>query len=242
MASARIPQNANACAFSSLGEYLSGQSWFCALSGADQASVEARAHEKTIKKSSYLVRHGERPLIAYFILSGLLTWTDTSVEGRTVSFANLTAGALFGFGTLFNKQPRVGNVIAVMSSRVGCVPADLFEELVNTSIPFNHALMHDFNERLLWFRGNLMAAGAAATDFQVVRAIVSNFHPTLNPVLQSELHLTQEQVANLSGVSRQRCNQALKRLKARGLIDTSYGGITVLDLAKLRRLTMDSAI
>ncbi|WP_439588864.1 Crp/Fnr family transcriptional regulator [Hydrogenophaga sp.] len=217
--------------------FLHDTTWFGTLDADVRQMVLSRLTERTIRKNQSLSRHGERPLTGYFILSGLLTWSDTSLDGRTVSFANFTAGAIFGFGSMLNGRARAGNVVAVKSARVGCVPKDVFEHLLHTSIPFNHALMHDFNERLLWFRGNLMAVGAAATDLQVVRAIVSSFHPTLNPLLQSEVRMTQEQVASLSGVSRQRCNMAIKRLRAKGLIDTSYGGIRVLDLAALRVLS-----
>lgn len=224
--------------YPSVAAFLHHTSWFGTLGEDARKTVLSRLTERTIRKGQSLSRHGEQPLTGYFILSGLLTWSDTSLNGRTVSFANFTAGAVFGFGSMLNGRTRAGNVVAVKSSRVGCVPRDVFEHLLHTSIPFNHALMHDFNERLLWFRGNLMAVGAAATDLRVIRAIVSSFHPTLNPLLQTEVRMTQEQVASLSGVSRQRCNMAIKRLRARGLIDTSYGGIRVLDLAALRALSM----
>jgi CRP/FNR family transcriptional regulator, cyclic AMP receptor protein len=41
-------------------------------------------------------------------------------------------------------------------------------------------------------------------------------------------------VANLAGVSRPRCNHALKRLQDDGLLKLEYGGLTVLDLVRLR--------
>ena len=47
--------------------------------------------------------------------------------------------------------------------------------------------------------------------------------------------MSQEEIANLSGVSRQRCNAALKRLEADGVLQIGYGGITVVNLEALRR-------
>jgi DNA-binding GntR family transcriptional regulator len=48
------------------------------------------------------------------------------------------------------------------------------------------------------------------------------------------IELSQEEVANLAGVSRPRCNRALKRLQDDGLLKLESGGLTVLDLVRLR--------
>jgi DNA-binding GntR family transcriptional regulator len=48
------------------------------------------------------------------------------------------------------------------------------------------------------------------------------------------LRITQQELAYLVGLSRQRVNEALTALAARGLIRVEYGGLRVLDLAGLR--------
>jgi DNA-binding GntR family transcriptional regulator len=53
--------------------------------------------------------------------------------------------------------------------------------------------------------------------------------------MDRHLQISQEEIANLTGVSRQRCNAALKRLQESGILQIEYGGITVLDLPGLRR-------
>jgi hypothetical protein len=49
------------------------------------------------------------------------------------------------------------------------------------------------------------------------------------------LAVSQEEIANLSGLSRQLCNAALKRFAQARLIEIGYGGITVVDVEALRR-------
>ena len=48
------------------------------------------------------------------------------------------------------------------------------------------------------------------------------------------LRITQQELAWLVGLSRQRVNQALIALQAAGLIRIEYGGVRVIDLAALR--------
>jgi CRP/FNR family transcriptional regulator, cyclic AMP receptor protein len=53
------------------------------------------------------------------------------------------------------------------------------------------------------------------------------------------LRITQQELAYLVGLSRQRVNEALTTLAAKGWIRVEYGGLRVLDLAALRSGTLD---
>jgi len=48
------------------------------------------------------------------------------------------------------------------------------------------------------------------------------------------LRITQQELAYLVGLSRQRVNEALTTLQSQGAIRVEYGGLRVLDLAGLR--------
>jgi DNA-binding GntR family transcriptional regulator len=48
------------------------------------------------------------------------------------------------------------------------------------------------------------------------------------------LRITQQELAYLVGLSRQRVNEALNALQAQSVIRVEYGGLRVLDLGALR--------
>ncbi|MBI3100205.1 MAG: winged helix-turn-helix domain-containing protein, partial [Burkholderiales bacterium] len=54
------------------------------------------------------------------------------------------------------------------------------------------------------------------------------------------LRITQQELAYLVGLSRQRVNEALSALQARGVIRVEYGGLRVLDLDRLRTCLSES--
>ena len=64
--------------------------------------------------------------------------------------------------------------------------------------------------------------------------IASLFNPILYPDLTRHLEITQEEIGALSGISRQNANQCLKRLEKEGLLRLEYGGVTIVDLERLR--------
>jgi DNA-binding GntR family transcriptional regulator len=60
------------------------------------------------------------------------------------------------------------------------------------------------------------------------------FNPLLYPELGPRLEISQAELGFLTGLSRQRVNQALQLLSRRGLLNVEYGSITVLSLDALR--------
>ncbi|MFI8614508.1 Crp/Fnr family transcriptional regulator [Acidovorax sp. NPDC077693] len=216
-------------------ELLNDSAWFPVLNAAAQQRVLEDLREVNVPQGGALCRRGDVPLHWYGAIEGLLKWTVTSDDGRSVTLGGLSAGSWFGEGTLLRGVPRTADIIALRPSRVALLPLDTFEWLHATERSFDHFLLRQINERMHWFLGNFTAYHLLDTDTQVARALVGLFHPFLHPGSDPHLHVSQEEIANLSGLSRQRCNAALKRLAQAQLIAIGYGGITVLDLAGLQR-------
>jgi CRP-like cAMP-binding protein len=60
------------------------------------------------------------------------------------------------------------------------------------------------------------------------------FNPQLYPTTQAQLAISQDEIAKLSGLSRQNTNRALHELEHAGLVRMRYGLIEVLDLPGLQ--------
>lgn len=214
---------------------LESSAWFPQLDGPAQQRVVEDLREAEVPQGGALCRRGDMPLHWYGAIEGLLKWTVTSDHGRSVTLGGLSAGSWFGEGTLLRGVPRTADIIALRPSRVALLPAETFEWLHATQRAFDHFLLRQINERMHWFLGNFTAHHLLDTDTQVARAVAGLFHPWLHPGSDLHLQVSQEEIANLSGVSRQRCNAALKLLEAEGVLQIEYGGITVVDLPALRR-------
>jgi DNA-binding XRE family transcriptional regulator len=71
-------------------------------------------------------------------------------------------------------------------------------------------------------------------DIRVARSLAALFNPVLYPGVGEVLRITQQELAYLVGLSRQRVNEALTTLQANAMIRVEYGGLRVLDLDALR--------
>jgi CRP/FNR family transcriptional regulator, cyclic AMP receptor protein len=215
-----------------IAQLLQGSAWFPLLDVAAGERVLDEMREVEVAAGAALCRRGDTPAHWYGTLEGLLKWSITSSDGRSVTLGGLSVGSWFGEGTLLRALPRSADIIALRPSRVAQLPLETFEWLHRTQRGF---LLQQINERLHWFMGSYAAHRLLDADSQVARALAGLFHPWLHPGSEPHLQTSQEEIANLSGVSRQRCNAALNRLKEAGFLRIEYGGITVIDLEGLRR-------
>ena len=71
-------------------------------------------------------------------------------------------------------------------------------------------------------------------DVRVARSLAALFNPILYPGVGDLLRITQQELAYLVGLSRQRVNEALNALQAQTVIRIEYGGVRVLSLEALR--------
>jgi CRP-like cAMP-binding protein len=94
--------------------------------------------------------------------------------------------------------------------------------------------MNQLNERLAQFIEAREIDRSTDPDVRVARNLATLFNPTLYPGVGEILRITQQELAYLVGLSRQRVNVALNRLEEQGAIRIEYGGMRVLNLAALR--------
>ena len=216
-------------------ELLLNSPWFGRIDGAAQQQVRADVIERAVAAGSALGRHGEMQHDWYGVLEGLLKWSINAPDGRTVTLGGQSVGSWFGEGTLLRGEPRRADLVALRHCRVVLLPFETFDWLRRTQPAFNEFLLHQINERLHWFMGNFAAHRLLDADRLVARALVGLVHPLLNPRGERHLMISQEELANLATVSRQRCNESLLSMKREGLLQLDYGAIRVLDPQALQQ-------
>jgi len=218
----------------SLQEALRATRWGTLLTSEQLARVAAESAESLAPGGSYVCRKGEAVDSWLGILDGLVKMVSSTSDGRTSTFTGIPAGGWFGEGSLLKTEPRRYDVVALRDTRVVRVPRRTFEWLLNTSIPFNRFLLVQLNERLGQFIGMLETQRLHGPDVRVARCVAQLFNPILYPGIDRKIEVSQEEIGYLSGISRQRVNQALQTLQQAGLLKVEYGAIVIEDLEGLR--------
>lgn len=182
----------------------------------------------------YLCRTG-RPVTYWFgVVDGLLKMSSDNAEGQTMTFTGIPPGGWFGEGTALKRESYRYNIQALRKSLVAGLHVDTFHWLLDHSIGFNRFVMNQLNERLGQFIAAREIDRMTNPNIRVARSLAALFNPVLYPGLGTVLRITQQELAYLVGLSRQRVNEALTTLASASAIEVEYGGLRVLDLQALR--------
>ncbi|MCU0927205.1 MAG: Crp/Fnr family transcriptional regulator [Hydrogenophaga sp.] len=208
--------------------------WLQRLSDSERQRAEDALVVTEVQVGETICRIG-RPVTYWFgLVDGLLKMSNDDSQGPVITFTGVAPGGWFGEGTVLKHEQYRYNIQALRKSHVAGLPVDTFDWLLDHSLGFNRFVMQQLNERLGQFIAAREIDRISSPDLRVARNLAALFHPLLSPNVGGILRITQQELAYLVGLSRQRVNEALSTLSAKGWIRVEYGGLRVLDLQALR--------
>ncbi len=218
---------------------LAGIPWLGRLEGEARERALDALEVGEAEAGDYVCRYG-RPVTFWFgLVDGLLKMSNDDSQGPVITFTGVAPGGWFGEGTVLKHETYRYNIQALRKSLIAGLPVQTFDWLLDHSIGFNRFVMHQLNERLGQFIAAREIDRLNSPDLRVARNLAALFHPLLSPNVGGVLRITQQELAYLVGLSRQRVNEALRALQDKGWIRIEYGGLRVLDLPALRSGLLD---
>ncbi len=214
--------------------------WLELLDDAARHKAQSALMVANAEAGEYLCRIDGPPNYWFGVIDGLLKMSNDSLSGTPITFTGVPPGAWFGEGTLLKREPYRYNIQALRKSLVAGLPRAAFDDLLQTSIGFNRYVLNQINERLSQFIAAREIDRLSDPDSRVARSLAALFHPLLYPGVKDVLRITQQELAYLVGLSRQRVNEALHRLQSCGYMRIEYGGLRVMDLDGLRSCTPEA--
>ena len=209
--------------------------WFRDLTPEHQERVENEIKVINYKAGAMIEQKGNGPLSWIGVINGLIKVSVGNADGRITSLIGIPAGGWIGEGSLLKNEKRRYDVFALRDSVIAKMPQSTFEWLLDNSIVFNRFLLEQLNERFGQFVGRTENDRLLDADGRVASCLSELFNPHLYPNDDYRLNITQEEIGYLARVSRQRTNQALKRLAELKIIELEYGAVCILDLEALQQ-------
>jgi CRP/FNR family cyclic AMP-dependent transcriptional regulator len=220
----------------SLSDLLADTPWVRPLPDTVRERVMADAYETYHDPKDVVARKGDLAQSWMGVAEGLVKASSVVRSGKVVMFSGLPAGAWFGEGSVIRRTIRQYDIIAMRRSRVLHIPRATFRWLLETNIDFNHFIIDHLNARLAQFMAMTETDRMTDPVVKVARAISGLFDPIIYPGLGPLLHVSQEELGELAGLSRQSANGAIKALQEAGLVRAEYGGLLIMQLDALRSL------
>ncbi len=208
--------------------------WLNTLADKEQQRAINDMVVVTANAGDFVCQVGQPATYWFGLIEGLLKMSSDNAQGETMTLTGMPPGGWFGEGTVLKRESFRYNVQALRKSVVASIPIHTFDWLLGNSIGFNRFVMLQINERLSQFIGAREIDRMNNPDIRVARSLAALFNPVLYPSVGDVLRITQQELAYLVGLSRQRVNEALTTLSKQGSIKVEYGGLRVLDIDALR--------
>jgi len=217
-----------------LTSFIEASAWRVGLNDAQIARVHRDAFARSYAAGATVCVRGSPSIHWLGAMEGMLKVETVSRGGRTTSFAGVPSGAWFGEGAVLKGEPRPYSVVAIRDSSVAFLPRATFQWLIDESRPFSRWLIDQLNARLGHYVALIENLRFEEATGRVAYCLAEMFNPQLYPTTQAQLEISQDEVAKLSGLSRQNTNRALHELEHAGLVRMRYGLIEILDLPALQ--------
>ncbi len=206
----------------------------------DDASHALRASMVALKlnKGQILFKEGQEGDRLYVVVHGKIKLGTTSADGRENLLSILGPGEMFGELSLFDPEPRTSTATAVTDVRLVSLAHDAVIGLVTSSPQTSLELLRRLAQRLR--KSNEVLADLVFADVpgRVAKAIMDlgeRFGVQKEDGLHVNHDLTQEELAQLVGASRETVNKALADFAARGWVKLEPRAVLVTDVERVTK-------
>jgi CRP-like cAMP-binding protein len=211
---------------------------FEALDEDTTRDLRAAMSEVRLRRGEVLFREGQPGDRVYVIADGKIKLGHTSQDGRETLIAVLGPGEMLGVLALFDPGPRAATATAIAPTRLLELRHDDLTGILDGRPQLSSQLLQSLARRLR--RTNAALADLVFSDVpgRVAKALLDlakRFGEPVDEGVRLVHDLTQEELAQLVGASRETVNKALAEFANRGWIRLEGRAVVILDEARLVR-------
>ena len=211
---------------------------FKALDDEAASALQSEMSRSHMERGDVLFHEGDRGDTLYVIAEGKIKLGRTSPDGRENLVAILGPGEMFGELSLFDPGPRTMTATAVAETQLMGIGHDDLSGLLSGRPEVAKVLLAALAKRLRRTNENLADLVFTDVPGRVAKALLDLANRFGRPVEDGILvshDLTQEELAQLVGASRETVNKALADFASRGWLRLEARAVLIQDVERLKR-------
>jgi CRP/FNR family cyclic AMP-dependent transcriptional regulator len=211
---------------------------FNALDDDGARGLRRQMAEVKLSRGEHLFLEGDDGDALYVVIDGKMKLTRAAADGRENLLSVIGPGEMFGELSLFDPRPRTSSASAVTDALLAALKHEALMPLLQERPDVSFQMLRGLAQRLR--RANDVTADLVFTDVpgRVAKNLLDladRFGNQETDGLHVHHDLTQEELAQLVGASRETVNKALADFAARGWLQISARSVLILDAERLRK-------
>ena len=203
------------------------------LGPALQTKLDEAGIVRRYRDGQHMQSRGDTTRGFSIVKSGAVCFGKTDEDGRFIAIATLDKGQCYGEFTLFAGLPRTHDGYAVGETAVSHIPKARFDLLLEAEPMLGARIISSLTvqlHNLLEWADDLRRY---PLKYRLGKALLQ-LEADSETSGEGCIAITQNQLADLMGVTRVAVAQVLASYKDQGFVATLYGGIKILDRAGLK--------
>ncbi|WP_348944365.1 Crp/Fnr family transcriptional regulator [Chitinibacter sp. FCG-7] len=215
---------------------LSGSSLFCQLSYQELAELALHAQSRLVRAKQVVLAQGELSDEMYAVIHGRLKVMRSNSEGRELTLAILEAGEVFGELAMLDGGPRTATIEALEDCELLVLQRAMVDQYLNAHPLVMRSMIQTLCERL-------RSADELVQDTlflplpqrlaKVLRQLAQNHGDETAEGIRIDLKLTQQELANFVGATRESVNKQLSAWESQQWLSMRGGYILISHLNSL---------
>jgi CRP-like cAMP-binding protein len=200
---------------------------FQGLAPDQLAEINRLLRSTAVQAGTHFITAEQPGEVVYVLLEGTVKIYVNRSDGREVILAFLGRGDTVGEMSLVDSAGRSANVVTTEPSRLLWMDRPTFQSCLRTLAPLANNLVRLLSHRLRFANETIQALCTLDVTGRVARQILAMADRYGNPEAGGEvripLRLTQSDLGEIVGASRERVNQVVVDFKQQGLISVDPG-------------------
>lgn len=195
------------------------------------------SHYVNVSRGTYLFNQNDEADSLYFLYSGEMSVVLISLDGREMIINELHPGDCFGEVSLLTSGARTASAQARISCVVLEIAANVFLNVLDSEPAVARKMLAVASERLFKAQARESALAFLDAPSRIARALLDMDELDRQGVDHGYISISQEELAQRTGLTRQTVTNSLGQWRQRGWIVTGRGRIMLLNRAALKRIT-----
>jgi len=211
---------------------------FNSLSDSDLENLSESVRLQSLKKGQTLFRKGDEGSSLYIIKQGTIKIVLPSRLGDEVIVTIFSEGDFFGEMALFDGKPRSADALAMESSKIYMLSRNDFLLFLQSNISAMKSILSQLTNRLRNTDDFLESTCFLSVSARLAKKLLDlteSYGQKDGDSVYIDLNLTQKELGDMIGSTRESINKELKILRDKGLITMQENKIQIIDMTRLKR-------
>lgn len=198
---------------------------------ADEVELLSAAKKCAIvKKGDALFHEGAYPRGVHCVHSGKIKISQTGAEGREQIVHLAKDADVLGYRAILGRDKYSCSAVAIEDSQVCFIPADVFNNLVERNPKVAHQVINLLSALLKQTERQVTAIAQRPVKERIAQSLLqlSECYGFEKDGITISVVITREEIANISGTTRETATRILFELKGSGVIDLNGKYIAIL--------------